>query len=741
MTLASHEAHDPTRALRMLWDALGTAWLIEDGARRTIAMNDAFAALFDLGAAASQAAPAGRSALVVHQAAARRMVDPVGYLADVEAAIGGGVKRSGDVMHLADGRVIERDYVPVQFDDGEPGHAWHLRDATAQHRAIGALEAAVATADEATGSRDAFLAGLSHELRTPLNAVLGLSELVGEMVDDAEVKGLLDGVRRNAVRLLRLMERLLMFADPPAPEDKRDFDPVELLEEIAVEAAPHAAEHGAMLICRRDAHLPRRLIGQPAPLRQLLTHLAAYAAHTAEGGTIECTVELDAASTAGPEADVIFTVRDAVERHGPLDTDALLGRVFWRGLEGDADTGLGRGVLRRLIERTGGSIEVHPEPHGTAFRLRWTGPIGVAATTDQPLAGRRILVADTHPRRLAAHAALCQSLGATLAVAADDSGIAAVLAAVPIDIALIADPLAPPSSAVPWIGIAGLDGTCGAGSVTCLGRVPRRAELIAALRALDGHADGTARVLVCDDLPDNLLVIRRFLEAGGHRVTCVETGEDAVTAARADAFDLILMDVHLPGIDGIEAARRIGDNETSARLTPTPTVAVTAHATDEVRRRARRAGMAAFVVKPIDREVLAEVVRRHRRRGPVLLIIESDPIACRLLLRWARGLPAVRPRCAEDAASAWAVVEAEGVDFALVDGSLPGSGDRGGLALAEQLIARGVRCAMMMAHDAPHASQTRQAALAAGCVAVLTRPLTATAVSRVIHRLGAAVPG
>lgn len=739
MTPVGPAAPDPTRALRMLWNALGTAWLIEDGARQTIAMNDAFAALFDLGAPAAQAAP---SALVVHQAVARRMVDPVGYLADVEATIGGGVQRSGDAMHLIDGRVIERDYVPVQFDDGEPGHGWHLRDATAQHRAIGALASAVATADEATGSRDAFLAGLSHELRTPLNAVLGLSELVGERVDDPEVKGLLDGVRRNAVRLLRLMERLLMFADAPAPEDKHDFDPVELIEEIAVEAAPHAAEHGAMLICRRDPRLPRRLIGQPAPLRQLLTHLVAYAAHTAEGGTIECAVELaDPASGAGLEADVIFTVRDAIKRRGPLDTQALLGHVFWRGLDGDADSGLGRGVLRRLIERTGGSIEVHPEPAGTAFRLRWTGLIGAAATIEAPLTGRRILVADAHPRRLATHAALCQSLGATLAVAADDSGIAAVLGAVPIDIALIADPLTPSSSAVPWIGIAGLDGTCGAGSVACLGRVPRRAELIAALRALDGHADDTARVLVCDDLPDNLLVIRRFLEAAGHRVTCVETGEDAVTAARGDAFDLILMDVHLPGIDGIEAARRIGDHEASARLTPTPTVAVTAHATDEVRRRARRAGMAAFVVKPIDREVLAEVVRRHRRRGPVLLIIESDPIACRLLLRWARGLPAVRPRCAEDAAAAWTVVEAEGVDFALVDASLPGSGDRGGLALAEQLIARGVRCAMMMAHDAPHAHHTRQAALTAGCLAVLTRPLTASAVSRVIQRLGAAAPG
>lgn len=716
---------------RALWDALGTAWLLEDADRRVRAISPAWCALFGLG---DPQALLGRPADELHRQSARRLADPSAGLASVAAAIAGGEPRRGEALHLADGRVIERDYVPVRLDDGAPGHAWHLRDITEHHRAVAALEAAVAAATEAEAARDAFLAGLSHELRTPLNAVLGLSELVGEVVDDVEVQGLLDGVRRNAVRLLRLMERLLLFSDPPAPEEKHDFDPVELIEDVAVEIAPIAGEHGAIVVCRADPALPLRLAGSAASLRQLLGHLAAHAAHAATAGTIELTVEPADAHAAG---GLVFTVRDTTERQGPLDVDTLLESVFWRGIDGGGEPGVGRGVLRRLVERTGGRIEIRPDPPGTAFRVHWTGPIATPRPTERPLLGRRVLIADPHPRRLTAHAWLCHALGATVAIAADDAGLTAVLATTPIDVALVADPLAPPRDAVPWIGIAGADGTCGSGCVTCLGRVPRRAELIAALRALDAEADGAARVLICDDLPDNLLVMRRFVEAAGHRVACVETGEDAVTAVRADAFDLVLMDVHLPGIDGIEAARRIADHETSARLTPTPVVAVTAHATDDVRRRARRAGMAAFVVKPAGREALAEVVRRHRRRGPVLLIVERDPVACRLLLRWARGLPAVRPRCAEDAAAAWAVVEGEGVDFALVGDAALGEPERGGLDLARQLIRRGVRCAMMMAHDA---HQARQSALAIGCVDVLTRPLTADAVSRVIQRLESADP-
>ncbi|MEZ4436630.1 MAG: response regulator [bacterium] len=712
---------------RALWDALGAAWLLEDAERRIRAVNTAWCRLFALG---DPEALLGRPADALHRQIARRLADPAAALASADAALTRGEPRRGELLTLADGRVFERDYVPVHLDDGTPGHAWHLRDVTDHHRAVAALEAAVATAAEAEAARDAFLAGLSHELRTPLNAVLGLSELVGEVVDDPEVKGLLDGVRRNAVRLLRLMERLLLFADPPAPEENHDFDPVELIEEIAVEIAPVAGEHGALVVCRADPALPLRLAGSAASLRQLLGHLAAHAAHAATEGLIELSVE---PAGAGPPGGLLFTVRDTIDRQGPLDVDALLESVFWRGIDGGGEPGVGRGVLRRLVERTGGRVDVHPAAPGTTFRVHWTGAIATPRPTERPLLGRRILIADPHPRRLTAHAWLCHALGATVAIATDDAGLAAVLARAPIDVALVADPLTPPADAIPWIGIAGVDGTCGAGCVTCLGRVPRRAELIAALRALDAEAEGAARVLICDDLPDNLLVMRRFIEAAGHRVATVETGEAAVAAVRADAFDLVLMDVHLPGIDGIEAARRIAGHETSARLTPTPVVAVTAHATDDVRRRARRAGMAAFVVKPAGREALAEVIRRHRRRGPVLLIVERDPVACRLLLRWARGLPAVRPRCAEDAAAAWAVVDGEGVDFALVGDAL-GDPDRGGLELARQLIRRGIRCAMMMAHDA---HQSRQSALAIGCVDVLTRPLTADAVSRVIHRLEA----
>lgn len=634
-----------------------------------------------------------------------------------------------------DGRIVEIEHAPVALADGAEGHVWRVRDVTVARTHVAALREAVASAEKANDTRRAFLAGLSHELRTPANAIIGMSELVGETTLSGDVRHLVAGIERNARRLLGLIERLLAFAGEGARADSltpSPFSPVELVDQVA---SGHAGDAGPMLLCRRGPDVPRRVVGDRSGIEGLLRHLLAFALDVSEGA-VEVGVEraFDGGQPA-EKARLRFFVRDGVDRRDQPEPEAVLDRVFWRSTAGGEEAGVGRQIVYGLVQRIGGTLDIRPSARGTLYELRCPVEVEVGPDRSEPLAGRRILVADPHPERRVLHAEQCLEWGAAIRTAADAEAVRARLDRHEVDLALVADPLEIDRPGVPWIRIAAPDrlDLDAPNCVWRLGPTPQRAELLAAFRrcmaAEPEPQPGPAHVLVVEDLPDNATVVRRFLEHAGHRVRVVTDGAQALQAVRADAWDIVLMDINLPDMDGIEVTRRLRAFEARARLGRTPAIALTAYTTDSVRARATAAGLLAFLTKPVDRRMLAEAIARHGRRGPVGLIVDSDPVGRLLLMRRGRRRASLRLRWAADGASARAMVEDEPVAFALVDSALS---DGEGLPLVREFVARGIRCALVIDRDD---RDQRAAAVDAGCLGVLVKPVAADAVSRVLARL------
>lgn len=739
------EGPDEGAHLRALAALLPSAWLLEGADGRVVASNAALCDLFHL-----DGGPAGLEGRAVDRVlarVARTAVDPEAFVALAARCRTEGLPRRGDEVGLVDDRVVEMDYAPVPLAGGRRGHVWHFRDVTASRTHVDALRRAVIAAEQASEDRRRFLAGMSHEIRTPVNAIIGMTELVSENTLDGDVRHLVDGVQRNATRLLRLIERLLAFTGSPRPAERVEvgpFSPLEVVESVVAGQAAAAEDAGLVLLCRRGPDVPARTIGDRVGVEQLVEHLAGFAVQSGSP-VVEVGVDVrlpDGASLSGDgeggpaQATVVFFVRDRIDRREVGEPEAILDRVFWRGRGAQEEVGLGRQVVFGLVERVGGTLAVRPGPDGTLFELRCEVIVERWPRREEPLAGRTVLIADPEPERRALHAEECIELGASIRTAADVDAMHAIIAAGAVDCALVTDPLSLGVPGLPWVRLAPA-GRLDAVEPTCvwrLGLAPQRRELVAALgrcgRVHDGlEAAGPARVLVIEDLPDNEVVLRRFLESAGHRVHSVESGSEGLMAMRGDAWDVVLMDINLPDMDGVAVTREIRAFEARAHLGATPVVAVTAYATDDMRQAAAAAGMQAFVIKPVDRGRVLAAVARYGRRGQVGLIVDDDPVGRLLLMRRVRRRASLRPRWAADAADARAVADREQVSFAIIDASLP---DQDGLALAREFIARGIRCALVTDQDG---RTTREGALRAGCLDVLTKPVRAEAVARAIAHL------
>ncbi len=712
------------------------AWAFEDADGRLVEVNPAFCAL--LGLADAPAALIGdRFRTRLNQLA--RLAQRPGDVTRLFDRLRCAVRGAGDVQ-FADGRICEVQCAPVELPAGARGHVWRFVDVTIARTHVAALRDAVASAEKANDGRRAFLAGLSHELRTPVNAVIGMSELAAEMTLDGDLAELVTGVERNARRLLNLIERLLAFAGGGAPVDSLSpapFSPIALIDAVA---SGHVGDTGPMLLCRRGPDVPRRVVGDRAGLSTLLQHLLGFAVDV-DHGLVELGVDCAPGGRPAqgeadaPQETLRFFVRDTVDRTAVDEPEAVLDEVFWRAGGVAEEVGVGRQIVLALVGRVGGELRVRHTPEGTLFEV--ICPLVVERGPDrrEPLAGRRVLIADPHPERRALHAEQCLEWGAAIRTAADADALRDALMHEPIDLALVADPLLVERGDLPWVRVAA-PGQLDVQVESCIWRVgptPRQDELLAAfercLAAEEADGAGSARVLVVEDLVDNALVVRRFLEAAGHRVEVAATGARALRAIRSDAWDIVLMDINLPDIDGLEVTRRMRAFEARARLGQTPAVALSAYATDSVRDRAAAAGLRTFLTKPVDRQVLLDAVARHGRRGPVGLIVDSDPVGRLLLMRRARRRASLRLRWAADAAEARRIATRESVAFAVIDSALS---DGDGLPLARWMCAEGVRCALVIDRDE---RPLREQAIDAGCDAVLAKPVAATEVARVLARL------
>jgi signal transduction histidine kinase/CheY-like chemotaxis protein len=541
--------------------------------------------------------------------------------------------------------------------------AWELHETEERYRS---LDAARERAEAASLAKSRFLAVVSHELRTPLNGILGLNSLLIETDLSPAQETYALGVQSSGAALLALIEDLLDFSKIEAGRLDIRPEPAsveDILGEVAALLAGRAHEKGIDLAVAVDPALPGVLRCDAARLRQVLVNLAGNAVKFTDAGGV--TMSAAVAAATGGRVRVAFAVTDTGPGIPAADAERLFGEFE------QADTaptrrhggaGLGLAISRRIVEAMGGRLAVAAGPGGGAvfdFAIELDVPASEPLSCPS-LAGRRVLAVMPDGAEAVALSECLERAGAEVrAVAAFNAAAAlagaAAAAALPYHVVLLDGRIAArPEAALAGLRAAagerlpvvmliepgdrsGVDDLRSAGFDGYLVRPVRRRSLVRLVAdvasgegafRIDPHdADKPAAaplrrsragldVLVAEDDEISALLARAVIEAHGDNVTDVRDGDAAVAAATAPgaAYHIVFLDLHMPGLDGLEAAARIRAHERAAGRPRVPIVAMTADALPETRRATRAAGIDSELEKPVApaalRALLSELAAR-----------------------------------------------------------------------------------------------------------------------------------
>ena len=632
---ANKELHESEIRYRGLVDSQGDAILRRSPDGRVSYANEAFYALFGL-------RPEDVLGRIFQPEMNPESPPPLlGYLAGREI----GRERACYDQHVktvAGYRWLAWEDYAVRDAEGQLSEIQSVgRDITSRKQLEADLRLARDKAEEANRAKSRFLATMSHEIRTPMNGVLGMARLLMETALAPDQKTYADAIQQSGVSLLSLIEDILDFSKIESGAlmiDQGDVALRLLIEGVAELLAPRAQARGLEIATAIAPGVPETIRGDTIRLRQILTNLVGNAVKFTEEGGVLISAELERNGAQGN------WLRLCVRDTGigvPLDKRELIFEDFAQADSSHArrfeGTGLGLAISKRLVEAMGGSIGVaDAQGKGSLFWVRL--PLDADASAKerlQTLSGKKIGVATVCPILREGLIAQLLTAGAEFRTA-DSLG---ALARENFDLVLIDIPSAdgkslpdllknsPPAIALLPLGrrenIAVI-GTWGAkGFLTKPIRQKSLESRVAAVLAGNPGFEtfspspaaapirkqgASLSVLLAEDNPVNALLARELLRRRGHGATAVTTGEAAVEACANGRYDLVIMDLHMPGLDGIEATQRIRHAEAETGRTRVPIIALTADALETGRKACLMAGMDGFLTKPVDPAELDEVL-------------------------------------------------------------------------------------------------------------------------------------